>query len=360
MPAAHPQNTTPHATNGHIPHPAPARAIPPTDPTTPPLRAHNTHDPDPNHERSARGAQTSRDTDDAPAPVPPFPHPLSSRRANPPTAEPTTDRPTLPDHIDPDELLFDYYDSADDRELAARHGLGAETLFAWAEHPHTRRMLARLRAFSEKRADDIRAYSACAAVLSLYRLVHRPMYMVQHISIPAELRSQEITLKAALAILNPIERARTFKHKLNLRRALAALNPRRNVPLTAAVSAPRSPTPFAQEPHPAASISPKARPPLVALASGLCDAKPPRTATASTRTAPPTSPPGARASSPRRRKAPNQPPCATPNKAPMQPQLEAPTTRASPSIPAQLRISAPRKPSATSLLDQSGALPRAP
>ncbi len=200
-----------------------AQATPagPAEPANPPdLRARPEHDFDAAPKKSPPVPLTAAVSAPPASPAPPTP-----AASAPPSP---TDRPTLPADVDPDLLLFHYFESQSHHELAINHGLDPDTLFDWAEHPHTKRLLERLRAFSDEREKNIRSSNACTAAVTLYHLVRAPLFMDSHISIAAKLRSQEIALKAAITILAPIEREKTARRTFNLRRALAALkNPRK-------------------------------------------------------------------------------------------------------------------------------------
>ncbi len=212
MPTHPTEITPPHTASSDPADPGPASTSASQGANPPDLRARRGN-------KSAENRGIALPGDDSPS------VPLTAAVSAPPTL---AGRPTLPPHINPDSLLFQYAAATDPEQLAARHNIDPETLFAWADHPHTQRLLERLRAFNEQRAPHIRAHAACAATAALAEIVRAPLYLSgAEISLPA-LRSQEITLRAALAILNPIERAATAKRTLNLRRAIAALNPRKN------------------------------------------------------------------------------------------------------------------------------------
>ncbi|MFG0285575.1 MAG: hypothetical protein ACF8R7_14250 [Phycisphaerales bacterium JB039] len=140
--------------------------------------------------------------------------------------------PSLAPHIDPDLLLLDYHQSQNHHELARKHDLDLDALLAWAAHPDTQHALDRLRAFNARRAEDIRAHNAAAAAAALGNLVRSPLDAGDYTTESHLIRAMETVLRAALAILTPIERAKSFARTLSLRRAIAALSPRRrNVPL---------------------------------------------------------------------------------------------------------------------------------
>ncbi|MFG0285108.1 MAG: hypothetical protein ACF8R7_11850, partial [Phycisphaerales bacterium JB039] len=113
----------------------------------------------------------------------------------------------LPDHVDRDLLLFRYFEGANLLDLANELDIALEDLVTWSEQPHTQKQLDRLRACDERRVEHINARSAVAGAAAIYQMLQRPLYTLTHCSIPHELRCQELTLKAALAVLNPIERA---------------------------------------------------------------------------------------------------------------------------------------------------------
>ncbi|MFG0283736.1 MAG: hypothetical protein ACF8R7_04880 [Phycisphaerales bacterium JB039] len=319
MPATTTPEAPPHAANGHSNGPRAARQAHADMPDLLALRARRGHD----------FAQHPEELD---------PHAQKSPGPDAPDA-----RPALPAHIDPDALLFRYFESNSHLDLARACDIDAETLFAWADHPHTKRMLQRLRAFDQQRAEDIRASSASAAAIALFNLVRAPLYLAEHISASA-LRSQEITLKAAIAILTPIERAKDFKRKLTLRSAIAALNPLRRTKRRGA-SLPR-----------------------VAQASRLCAAQPPRAAFAPAAPAPaapaPTAPTPTSRSIQSIKSIPSAPP-SNPASGAEPPTESALPQRRCASTP-QLRQpkgqpQAPRQiPRPRDLIAGAGALPRAP
>ena len=323
-------------------------------------------------------------------PVESAPDPLTPQRGprNPQPAEHQPDSPPasppfrLPDHVDRDLLLFRYFEGANLLDLANELDVSLEDLVAWSETPSAQRQLDRLRACDQRRIEHMQARSAVAGVAAIYQMLSRPLHNVTHCSIPDELRSQEQTLKAALAILGAIERAKEHKRKLSLRRAIAALNPRRRaVPPTTALrgrcsssapadSAPpnlkqrltalRIPSLFRVPPVPRVPPAP----PAAALHARRWASQTPA-AQRETRpeAAAPSVPATTRPTGPESHPADNAPPTPAPT-APSTPPIKSiPSIRSIKSIksiPAQLRISAPCKPRAKTLLDQSGALPRAP
>ena len=310
------------AGEGLLPLPSLLAHSAPTAPTTTPARAPASRRPWVERPPFPRTSPCDRSTPKAPPSTPPTA--IFRRTRLPPAAQPrtpitptcarttapipaptTTARiahrknrrippppPHLPDHVDTTRLLFDYFESINLLDLANLYDVDLEDLVTWSEHPHIIKQLARLRAANARRAEDIRAHSAAAAAAALYHIVRNPKYMSEHISIPAELRHMEIVVKAALAILTPLERTKTFLRALRLRR--------KHVPLTgSAVSASSPRAPRTTTTNGAGFPPAEAR---VPQASRLCAPQSPRAAPAPS--------PGAQASSPRRRKEPKRPPSA--------------------------------------------------
>ncbi|MFG0284457.1 MAG: hypothetical protein ACF8R7_08560, partial [Phycisphaerales bacterium JB039] len=158
-------------------------------------------------------------------PATPGPSPDAHRAPDAPTPDARTPPPRfrLPDHVDRARLLSGYLEGKTLPDLADELDIALEDLITWSEQPRAQRQLDRLCKCDQRRFKHVQARAAISAAAALAEMVRLPLHTIRHLSIPAELRSQEITLKAALAILNPIEREKDFKRKLSLRRAIDAL-----------------------------------------------------------------------------------------------------------------------------------------